>query len=111
MDFDPSRLRPGEWIVGASAIVLLASMFFLKWFGVSGAASAGRGGSASVNAWHAMTDLRWLMLVTIASALTLVYLQATRKAPALPATASVIVTVLAFITVVTLIYRVLINEP
>ena len=36
MDFDPSRLRRGEWIVGAGAVVLLASMFVLQWYGVSG---------------------------------------------------------------------------
>jgi hypothetical protein len=114
MDFDPSRLRLGEWIVGAGAIVLLASMFLLKWFGLNGhpgPTAASLGVSTSANAWHAMTDLRWLMLVTIACALALVYWQATRKAPALPATASVIVTVISIVTVIALLYRVLINEP
>lgn len=114
MDLDPSRLRLGEWLVGAGAIVLLASMFLLKWFGVSGhlgPTAVASGLPTSVNAWHAMTVLRWLMLVTIVCALALVYWQATRQSPALAATASVIVTVLAVLTLILLLYRVLINEP
>jgi hypothetical protein len=114
MDLDPSRLRLGEWLVGAGAIVLLASMFLLKWFGVNGhvgPAAVAFGLPTSVNAWHSMTDLRWLMLVTIVCALALAYWQATRQSPALAASASVIVTVLAVLTLILLLYRVLINEP
>jgi membrane-associated HD superfamily phosphohydrolase len=102
VDFDPARLRRGEVIVGAGAIVLLASMFVLKWYG---------SGGGSVTGWDALTTLRWLMLVTIAVALALVYTQMTRRSPAVPVTLSVIVTVLGVVTALALIYRVLINEP
>jgi hypothetical protein len=49
--------------------------------------------------------------VTIAAAFGLLILQATRRAPAVPVTMSLIVTVLGIITVLALIYRVLINPP
>jgi succinate-acetate transporter protein len=114
MDFDPSRLRRGEVIVGVSAIVLLASMFALKWYGLSGVISptaAKLGVATSVNGWDALTVLRWLVALTVVCALSLVFLQASRRAPALPATISAITIVLGFITVLALLYRVLINEP
>jgi len=100
--------------VGAGAIVLLASMFALDWYGLTSAVSldsARLGFKTSVNGWDGLTNLRWLMLVTIACGLTLVFLQATRRSPALPAVFSVFVTVLAILTLLSLIYRVLINEP
>jgi hypothetical protein len=114
MDFDPSRLRRGELIVGAGAIVLLASMFLLTWYGLSGtlgATASKLGLSTSVNGWHGLTNVRWLILVSAACGLALVFLQATQRAPAWPVSLSVIVTVLALITALALVYRVLINEP
>jgi hypothetical protein len=114
MDFDPSRLRRGEIMVGVGSVVLLASMFVLKWYGLTAQlrpAAAGVGSSTSVNGWDALTNVRWLMLLTIACGLALVYLQTARRAPAIPVTLSVLVTVLGLLTVLVLIYRVLINEP
>jgi hypothetical protein len=114
MDVDPSRLRRGEIIVGAASVVLLASMFVLEWYGLTAQlrpTAASLGSSTSVNGWDALTNVRWLMLLTIACGLALVYVQAARRAPAIPVTLSVLVTVLGLITVLVLIYRVLINEP
>lgn len=114
MDLDPSRLRRGEIIVGVGSVVLLASMFALKWYGLTAQlrpTAASLGSSTSVDGWNALTNARWLMLLTIACGLALVYVQAARRAPAIPVTLSVIVTVLGMLTVVVLIYRVLLNEP
>src|ERR1700724_1852788 len=111
---DPFRLRRGELIVGAGSAVLLASMFLLKWYGLRAVfvpTAARLGVSTSLDGWHSLTQLRWLILVTACCGLALVLLQAARRAPAVPATMSVIVTVLAIITVLALIYRVLINIP
>ena len=104
MRFQRSRLRWPEIVAGVAAVVLLLSMFLLPWYGYKGdlAPLAARlGVSTSGDAWHSLSTTRWLLLLTIVAALALVYLQGTRRAPALPAAFSVLV----------LIYRVLINVP
>jgi cytochrome bd-type quinol oxidase subunit 2 len=105
MEFDPSRLRRGELLAGTSAVLLAIFMVGVTWYG------AGAGKSGSQTGWQALTDLRWLLLVTIVAAVALVVLQATRRAPAIPVTMSLVVMLLGIVTVVALIYRVLINPP
>lgn len=100
--------------MGASAIVLLASMFGLDWYGLTGAlapTAARLGLATTVTGWDGLAHLRWLILLTGVTGLALVYFQATRRAPAVPASLSVIVTVLSVLTSITLLYRVLINPP
>jgi hypothetical protein len=98
VSFSPSRLRRGEVLAGAGAVLLLVFMLAGKWAG-------------SRSGWQALVSLRWLVAVTIATALGLVVTQATRRAPAVPVTLSLFVAVLGGITVLALIYRVLINPP
>jgi hypothetical protein len=105
MELDPSRLRRGEMLAGASAVLLAIFLVGGKWYG-----DAGRTGG-SLTGWQALTDLRWLMLVTIVAAAGLVFAQVVRRAPAVPVTMSLIVMLLGIVTVVALIYRVLINPP
>lgn len=100
--------------MGACSVVLLASMFAIEWYGFTAQlrpSTASLGPSTSVNGWNALTNARWLMLLTIVCGLALVYVQAARRAPAIPVTLSVIVAVLGLLTVIVLVYRVLINEP
>jgi ABC-type Na+ efflux pump permease subunit len=105
MEFDPSRLRRGELLAGASAVLLAVFMVGATWYG------AGSGTGGSHTGWQALTDLRWLLLVTIITALALVVVQATCPAPAVPVTMSLVVMLLGIVTVVALIYRVLISPP
>lgn len=100
--------------MGTSAVVLLASMFWLKWYALNDVlarTAATLGFSRSVNGWHGLTSLRWLVLVTVLCALALVCFQASRRAPAIPVSLSVIVTVLSLLTVLALFYRVVIDVP
>jgi hypothetical protein len=93
---------------------MLAVLFTLPWYEIHspiGSTGSALGLSTSFNGWEELTTLRWLFVLTIASAFLLVYFQATRRSPALPATFSVIVTVLGGLTALALIYRVLINVP
>jgi hypothetical protein len=114
VEFDLSRLRRGELIVGGAAVVLIASMLALPWYGVKGqlaptAASLGR--QTSWDGWTGLSHLRWLVLVTVLVSFALVAVQASRRAPALPVTVSVTVTVLGLVTTLALVYRVVINTP
>ena len=114
MGFQRTRLRWPEIVAGVAAVVLLLSMFLLPWYGYKGdlAPIAARlGVSTSQNAWRSLSTTRWLLLLTILAALALVYLQGTRRSPALPATFSLFVWVLGGLTSLVLIYRVLINMP
>jgi hypothetical protein len=117
--FETSRLRRGEIVAAAGAILLFVFMFFFKWYGVAlpdGVSQTADAlgidlGAASVDGWTGHSVLRWLMLLTIVAALALAFLTATQRTVALPVTVAVIVTALAALLTVLLAYRVLINEP
>jgi hypothetical protein len=114
MGFQWSRLRRAEIAAGVAAVVLLVAMFVLPWYGYKGdlaPLAAKLGVKTSADAWNSLSTTRWLMLLTIAAALALVYLQGTRPSPALPATFSLFVALLGGLTSLVLIYRVLINVP
>jgi hypothetical protein len=102
MDLDPARLRRGELLAGTGAVLLLVFLLAGKWYGHGGQSRTG---------WEALTNLRWLLVLTIAAALALVAAQVTRRSPAIPVTLSMIVTVLGLINVLALVYRVLISPP
>lgn len=102
MDLDPGRLRRGELLAGVGAVLLLVFLLAGKWYGHGGRARTG---------WEAVTNLRWLLVVTIAAALALVVTQIARRSPAIPVSLSLIVTVLGLISVLALVYRVLISPP
>ncbi len=114
MRIDISRLRPGEIIAGASAVLLLVVMFSVPWYRVKSTLSptaSTLGVSTSINGWDSLGHVRWLLIATIVAALALAYFQAARRAPAIPVNLSVIVTVLGLVSALALIYRVLINVP
>jgi hypothetical protein len=108
MDFDPSRIRRGEALAGASATALLALVFVLQWYGPR---AGGARSVASLTGWQSFAAWRWLALVTILAAFCLVFLQATRRAPALPVSTSVVVTALALVTTLWLAIRVVLDHP
>jgi hypothetical protein len=70
----PRPLDPAqaELIAGAGALLLLVSLLFLPWFGIdvsTGHFASGSTTHGSEGAWHTLTLLRWLMLVTVVVAL------------------------------------------
>jgi hypothetical protein len=104
-DFRLSRLRSGEVIAATAAMILLVDLLAASWYSVTGV------DVVTVSGWDALSVLRWLVLITIVVALALAWFQATRRAPALPASLSTITTVLGTITTLVLIWRVLISVP
>jgi hypothetical protein len=99
MSFDLSRLRRGEWTVGAGSVVLLASMLLLPWYG----------DSRTIDGWNALSHFRWLVVVTLIAAGALLLFTATRRAPAVPVTLSLLVAVLGALCTAWLLYRVAID--
>lgn len=95
------RLRRGELLAAGGAVALIVCLFVLHWFRPPVPSAAGLTG------WSALPVIRWLILVTAVAALALAAFQASRPAPALPVTLSVVVTVLALITAVVLVIRLL----
>lgn len=110
MGFDLGRLRRGEWVAAAGALVLFVTLFFFKWYG-AGISFESFSFEASANGWHTHSILRWLMLLTIVAVIALVVTTATQTTAALPVTMAVIATSIALLTTVLLAYRVLIDEP
>ena len=102
MTFDSGRPRKGEVIAGGGAVLLLVAMFLLPWFAV-GPGPADR----SLDGWHSLTNIRWVLLMTIALSIALVFSTATRRSPAVPVTLSMIVTVLGGLAVLLVLFRLL----
>lgn len=111
---DPRRLRLGEILAGASAVLLLIFLFVPDWYAVDGTLSqtaSDLGTRTTWNGWWGLSDWRILVLVTIAGALALAYFQAAERSPAIPIALSVIVTVLGGLSVIAVIYRVIAGPP
>jgi hypothetical protein len=98
MESEPPHLRRGEILAGASAVALLVFLFALNWLIVRGHSRHG---------WEAIPVLRWVLLVTALTALTLTVTQATCAGPGLPVSLSTIVTVLGALSTLLLIIRLL----
>jgi len=105
MDFRASRLRSGEIIAAVAAAILLMDLLALDWYSTGGVDTVG------VSGWQALSVLRWFIAITALSGIALGWFQATRRAPALPSSLSVITTVLGTLTSLALIVRVLISVP
>ncbi len=108
------RLRQGALITAASALSLLVVMFAMEWYGVDelpGRGSAHKPLSHAENAWHGLTTVRWLMLVTIVVALGSVLLHGSQRTHGAKTNTGALVAVLGGLTAVVLIDRVLIDLP
>jgi hypothetical protein len=106
-------LAPGEMLSAASALALLVSMFVLGWYGTVGPPRGpeGSGLSSAENAWHGLTVLRWLMLLTIVAVLGSLVLHARRCSRPRPLETAWVFVSLAGLTTAGLIFRVLIDPP
>lgn len=104
------RARRGELVAAAGGVGLLVFMFVFAWFGVDGI--PGRSELAtSENAWHGLTYLRWLMLLTSFVAIGSLFLHASQRTHGAETDTSLVITGLGTVTAVALAYRVLIDLP
>ena len=96
------RLRWPEWLIAAGGVLLLVAILALPWY---------HGAHGSLNGWHGLTRLRWVLVVTVALALATVLAQATRPSPAIPVTLTLFAGLAGLASLVVLIYRVLASPP
>jgi hypothetical protein len=104
----------GELVALTGALALLVVMFAFKWFGVAGVAgrtSTSPATQSSVNAWAALSIVRWLMLVTIGLVLGSFALHATQRGHGSRTNTSPALTAFGAVTAALLIYRVFIALP
>jgi hypothetical protein len=109
MDFDISRLRRSDRIIGAGAIALFIFLFFFKWYGVSSnvGSIAGVNVNVSRNGWNTFTSSRWIWLITIIVALAAVVLVASRRKLELAVKPGVIVAGLGALSTLLILYRII----
>lgn len=106
------RIRIGELISAASALMLAAIMFGLEWFGAVGLPRSRRSGiETAENAWHMLTVTRWFMLAAIAVALGSVVLHATQRSHGTKTDTGRVTAAVGTITAALLAYQVLIDLP
>src|SRR5947208_12446166 len=98
MGLDLRLVRGGLRIAAIGAVLLFIFLFFFDWYGVGGSlgALADRVGvkRPTINGWHAHSDLRWLMLLTINGELALTLMAASEAKVSMARAQSAIITVL-----------------
>ncbi len=114
MRFDSSKLRTPEWLIGAASALLLLDTFLVAWYAIGGQVQPGlfvQFPHSSVDAWHALTVVRFLILLTALLGIAVWWLQATREAPAVPTVLTEVAIIPAGLLLLALIWRVLIDVP
>jgi hypothetical protein len=110
----PLHALQAELIATTGAILLLVSLLFFKWFGVGGPVGrfAPRAvATGSEGAWHTLTALRWLALLTIVVALVPLPARSARRWFDRPRGTNAAVAALGGVTALLLGYRVLVDLP
>jgi outer membrane biosynthesis protein TonB len=95
---DVNRLRTGEKIAGAAAVLLFIDMF-LKWYGVKGV-------DITISAWKVFSYTDLLMLLLILAALALVFIRGTARTVQLPASLPLIVAGIGALAAIVVLLRI-----
>jgi hypothetical protein len=98
---DLRRLRVGEWVVGASGVLLLVALF-LPWYGDVR--------PASVSGWEAFSALDLILALIALAAISVPIVTATHRIPALPLAIETLTALFGLVGVVLVLIRVL-NLP
>ena len=103
---DLRRLRAGEWIVGASGLLLLVSLF-LPWYELGEGFVVGPAEvlDAHASAWDAFTFLDVLLAVGALAAIAMVFVTAAHATPAVPLALQSLLTLIATLVVLLVVFR------
>jgi hypothetical protein len=110
----PIAVTHGELISAACAVALLVVMFASAWYGVDGIPGATSTSSAAAyaeDAWHGLSVLRWLMLLTVVAAFAAVAIHAGKPSRVTVARVRLALLALSTLTAAAVIFRVLIVMP
>ncbi len=113
MAIDARRLRNGEVIAAVSGLVVLVAVFALKWFALVDHPRLAVDPAAypAVNAWHALTVVRFLLLLAGMAGIALAVISAAQRTVAVPVSAAVITSVVGIVVLVVVAVRVLVVHP
>jgi carbon starvation protein CstA len=108
---DLRRLRAGEWIVGASGLLLLVALF-LPWYELGQGIVTGPADvlDARASAWDAFTILDVLLAIGALAAIAVIVVTAVEAVPAVPIAFESLVTLLALLLLLLVLIR-LANPP
>jgi hypothetical protein len=104
MDF--RRLRVGEWVVGASGLLLLVALF-LPWYELGEGIVVGPPDvlDAHASAWDAFTVLDLLLALGALAAIAVVFVTAAQATPALPLALESLVALFGMLLLVLVVFR------
>ena len=104
MDF--RRLRVGEWVVGASGLLLLVALF-LPWYELGEGIVVGPTDvlDAHASAWDAFTVLDLLLALGALAAIAVVFVTAAQATPALPLALESLVVLFGLLLLVLVVFR------
>ena len=114
MSFRTSRLRGGEWILGATSVALLVCLFALPWYGLTSVyapTASTLGARTNSTGWQSLEVIRFLVVLVTVTGILAWWWQATRPAPALPVCATALTMIGSAVLVVALVVRVFIALP
>jgi hypothetical protein len=105
---DLRRLRVGEWVVGASGLLLLVALF-LPWYELGEGIVFGPPDvlDAHASAWDAFTILDVLLALGALAAIAVVVVTATHATPAVPLALESLVALFALVLLVLVVFRLL----
>jgi hypothetical protein len=103
---DLRRLRVGEWVVGASGLLLFVALF-LPWYELGQGVVVGppEALDARPSAWDAFTILDLLLVLGALSAMAVVVVTAAHATPAVPMALQALVTLFALLLLVLVVFR------
>ncbi len=105
------RQRNADLLSAGSALVLLAVMFALAWYGGDGIPGRTSRLVYTETGWDGLTLVRWLVLFTILAAVGSALLHLSQRSHGARTNTGLAITLLGGLTAAALIYRVLIDLP